>query len=272
MLSGVAAVLAVIGFGSTALPSLSVGGLDRRDTFPASDRVAPIAPTHRPVPAPASARIPEPPPPRAREAAGSEPRIREVRFRPAVATAGQDLRLQVEAWDPEGDPVTLQTEWIVDGRRIETSEAVLAHAEFARGSAIRARVRVRAGDGERKSALFSTDEIAVSNAPPVFTTFPGGFDATGTLVYPLSASDPDGDAELRFRLLEGPRGMRLEADGVLRWQPGPDQGGRHPVRLEVRDGHGGSDVQSFDLHVRRGRTPRPRAAEPEPRDGEPGPR
>ncbi len=263
MLSGVAAALAVIGFGSTALPSLTIGRLDHREAFPTAARIAPVAPPHAPMRHPVPARVPEPPPPRVRDVASLEPRIGEVRFRPAVATAGQDLRLQVEAWDPEGDPVTLQTEWIVDGRQIETSEPVLAHVEFARGSAIRARVRVRAGDGARESALFSTDEIAVSNAPPVFTTFPGGFDAAGTLVYPLAASDPDGDVELRFRLLEGPRGMHLEADGVLRWQPGPDQAGRHPVRLEVRDGHGGSDVQSFDLHVRRGRTPRPRAAEPE---------
>ena len=265
MLAGVMAVLAVLGFGS-ALPSLSGAMLDRRGTFPNTG--APAAPKARVAPRHARAAAPAlPAAPASDPSDGTEneaPRIGNVRFRPAVATVGQDLRLQVEAFDPEGDPVVLRTEWTVDGQEIETPEPVLPRSRFTRGSSIRA--RVRAGDGRHESTPFATHEIAVSNAPPVITTFPGGFDETGAFVYPLAAVDPDGDDHLRFRLLEGPPGMRLGADdAVLRWQPRADQVGRHAVRLEVSDGHGGASLQSFDLVARARGTGRARLAELAPR-------
>ena len=272
-LSGVMAVLAVLGFGSVALSSLSGGMVQRGETFPdgaAASRTAAsrrhVTPTRAGAAPPAPAPVPATAPSDDAHAdTNRAPEIADVQFRPAVATAGQDLRLQVEASDPEGDPLVLRTEWIVDGHRFETDTPVLPHTRFARGSRVRA--RVRAADGRHESSPFATDEIAVSNAAPLFTSFPGGFDGAGTFVYPLAAVDPDGDDDLHFRLLEGPRGMRIgPRDAVLRWEPAPGQSGLQPVRLEVRDGHGGRSLQSFDLYVHAHSGPASRLADLAPQD------
>jgi hypothetical protein len=153
-------------------------------------------------------------------------------------------------WDPDGDPVTVRTTWTVDGREVDTRIPVLERSLFSRGAHIQA--AVVALDGIHESQPFFTREIVVANAPPLMTTFPKGFDATGSFVYPMGAIDLDGDRGLEFHLIEGPPGMRIEAhDGTLTWRPGSDQGGRHSVRVEVRDGHGGRESQSFELDVRR---------------------
>ncbi len=180
---------------------------------------------------------------------GLPPRIESVSFRQGPVTASSDLRLEIHANDPDGDPVRLLTWWSINGRDLETAAPLLPQAHLRRGDMITA--RVVASDGGQESAPFLTEVVVVENAPPLITTFPAGFDAAGAFVYPIGAIDPDGDRSLEYHLIEGPDGMAIEPhEGTLTWLPGSDQNGRHTVRVEVRDGQGGVQHQVFDLYVR----------------------
>jgi hypothetical protein len=265
-LSGAIVLIVAAGFATAAFPSLVSRSIARPDPFASQPPRAPspLAPSvsaagpqarlpgEEDAPGAGPAGAPEDATSRVQRPGNRPPIVEAVRFASEVVTTRGDLRLQIQAWDPDGDPLTVHTHWQVDGRPLEATRPVLARSDFVRGSRLRA--TVVADDGSHQSEPFTTAEIVVANAPPTITTFPKGFDATGAFVYPLGAVDPDGDHRLEFLLLEGPRGMRIEAhEGTLTWRPRPDQAGSHRVHLEVRDGYGGSESQVFVLEVRPGR-------------------
>jgi fibronectin type 3 domain-containing protein len=67
-------------------------------------------------------------------------------------------------------------------------------------------------------------------------------------VYPAAASDPDVADVLRFALRSGPEGLTIDpATGAIRWTPAAI--GAFAVEIEVVDGRGGSDRQSFTIGV-----------------------
>jgi Putative Ig domain len=67
--------------------------------------------------------------------------------------------------------------------------------------------------------------------------------------YQVQAVDPDGDP-LTYRLVAGPKGMQIDpTTGLLTWNPDADQVGRYEIEVEVSDGRGGIDKQSFTLEV-----------------------
>ncbi len=244
---GVVAVLTTALLGSAVLGSVLIGGTSAAPP-PASALAAPSAPEFNPLEGP----IEEPalPPSEQPEVStGLPPRIESVSLGQGPATASRDLRLEIHASDPDGDPVRLLTWWSINGHELGTVAPLLAKAHLRRGDTISA--RVVAFDASHESAPFLTDVIVIENAPPLITTFPMGFDAAGGFVYPIGAVDPDGDHNLEYHLLEGPDGMAIEPhEGTLTWVPGADQKGRHTVRVEVRDGQGGVGQQEFDLQVR----------------------
>jgi hypothetical protein len=280
-LSGVMGLLAAIGFGTAALPSLLSGALLEPSAISAASRPRPF---HRertaaepaaalPAPEVAASRISTHSPSNLSPSSASHtnvshtkvshtkvlgienavPRVERVGFEHETLTASSDLRLRIHASDPDGDPFRIRTTWFVDGREVETDRPVLARSHFSRGSHVRA--SVVAIDHQGESRALATDEVVVSNAPPRITTFPTGFDATGSFAYALGATDPDGDRNLAFDLVSGPAGMRLDAhESIVTWRPSPRQTGTHLVHLEVRDGHGGLQSQAFEL-----RAPAPQA-------------
>lgn len=265
-LSGVIVLILAAGFATSAFPSLVSRSIARPDPFASQppripSALAPPVSAGGPegglsaageAPGTGPAGSAEAVPDRAPRPGNRPPIVEAVRFASDVVTTRGDLRLQIQAWDPDGDPLTVRTRWQLDGRPLEGTRPILARSDFVRGSRLRA--TVIADDGSHQSEPFTTPEIVVANAPPTITTFPKGFDATGAFVYPLGAVDPDGDHRLEFLLLEGPRGMRIEAhEGTLTWRPRADQAGSHRVHLEVRDGYGGSESQVFVLEVRPGR-------------------
>jgi len=172
----------------------------------------------------------------------------------APVTAANDLRLDVAATDADGDPVQVRARWTINDRALETEHPILPRAHIRRGDRIG--VVVVAHDGSSESAPFAVPAMAVDNADPAIFTFPSGFDASGAFVYAIGAVDPDGDADLQYRLVQGPAGMQVgPRDGSVRWLPSAHQTGMHAVEVEVRDGRGGSARQAFDLRVQRAPAP-----------------
>ena len=109
---------------------------------------------------------------------------------------------------------------------------------------------VVAHDGQESSEPLRSAPFTVANSAPQITSTPGAFDEDGTFRYAVLADDPDGDRALRYQLVAGPDGMRIDVvTGELTWTPMPDQAGSHPVAIEVGDRKGGISAQSFDIRV-----------------------
>jgi fibro-slime domain-containing protein/RHS repeat-associated protein len=74
-------------------------------------------------------------------------------------------------------------------------------------------------------------------------------DAGRQYTYDVAAIDADDD-ELTYSLVTGPAAMTIDADsGLIAWNPGPADIGSHSVTVEVSDGRGGIDSQSYVLNV-----------------------
>jgi hypothetical protein len=177
-------------------------------------------------------------------------------------TATHDIVANPTATDPDGDDLEYIYEWTINGDAAYSEEAVLPRDEFKRGDQIT--ISVRADDGSTESEPLESQPFEVVNALPAITSSPGAFDEAGSFRYQLAVTDPDGDRRLRYRLLEGPKGMAVDLlQGMVTWTPTDSQSGTHPVVLEVDDMAGGKVTQSFQVQVEiEGSAPANQANEP----------
>lgn len=76
-----------------------------------------------------------------------------------------------------------------------------------------------------------------------------GFTSSREYRYQVTAEDPDND-KLEFFLITSPAGMMIDAEsGLIKWVTTSVDVGVHPIEIEVRDGKGGVDRQSYNLTV-----------------------
>jgi len=163
-------------------------------------------------------------------------------------TANSDVSASPRATDPDGDSISFNYVWKVNGRNVGGNSPVLLSQHFKRGDEIR--ITVTASDAEASSPALSSDAIRVVNAPPRIVSVPGTFDDDGIFRYALKAEDLDGDRLFRYRLEKGPAGMKMDiVNGRLVWEPRQDQSGVHPVLVTVDDRSGGIGRQGFDVRV-----------------------
>ncbi|WP_163697194.1 putative Ig domain-containing protein [Adonisia turfae] len=109
-------------------------------------------------------------------------------------------------------------------------------------------LRVQDGNGGVDLQAF---QVTVSNnSAPVITSHPLGPTIANTLYqYDVDAEDADGDT-LTYSLLANPDGTTIdETSGLLSWTPNDNNFGDNFIRIQVTDGQGGIDTQSFTLPV-----------------------
>ena len=181
--------------------------------------------------------------------ANQPPSLRGVVFEPmGEVTSENGITASPHSFDPDGDDVTYQYLWTINGTRASTDTAVLSAGRFKRGDEIV--LEVVANDGEEDSEPLISDPISVANARPRIVSTPSGFGGD-SFSYILQVEDPDGDRALRFRLTKGPEGMTIDdISGKISWAPSSDQEGAHRVAVTVADSQGGEDTQHFELILR----------------------
>ena len=107
-----------------------------------------------------------------------------------------------------------------------------------------------ASDGAGTSRPQASPRWVLGNSPPLILSSPSPIGEDGVFRYRIAVDDPDGDMFFRYRLIEAPRGMKIDlADGSISWAPLPQQVGTHRVVLEVDDRHGAFSRQEFELGV-----------------------
>jgi len=166
---------------------------------------------------------------------------------PTPLQPGQAALAVAEATDADGDAVEIEFEWWVDDRRAGQGPSFDTSALRA-GEKLRA--RARASDGEDWGAFSESAALSPGNLAPQIVSAPGALGADGVFRYQLEAEDPEGDRNLRYELVTGPAGMRIdEVLGELTWTPEAEQAGTHPVELRVVDSAGSEAGQAFEITV-----------------------
>ncbi len=178
------------------------------------------------------------------------PLVQALYFAPDGEVApGQELTAAPRALDPDGDPLEYEFEWLLNGNLVrDAEEARFDTSKLKRGDRLQARVRV--SDGEAESPVAETMTLELANRAPRFAGLPAIVASDGVFGAALEAVDPDGDRNLRFRVLEGPKGLTVDAiTGQLRWRPSPEAVGTHPVEVAVGDSFGAENAMRFELTV-----------------------
>ncbi len=95
----------------------------------------------------------------------------------------------------------------------------------------------------------------VVNGPPMITSVPvTTVGAPATYVYDVDATDPDGD-NLTYNLIVAPTNMGIDPNsGLILWLTELSDVGSHPVTVQVSDGNGNFDQQSFTVDVQNSST------------------
>ncbi len=169
---------------------------------------------------------------------------------------GDVLTAVPEAIDPEGDHLEYAYQWRVNGSDAG-DERQFDTKSLHRGDKLT--VEVVANDGNSESAPRTLDEIELINSAPTIKQLPELKHQSGALTYQFEAEDAEGDRNLRFFLADAPDGMEIDSfSGLLTWRPGPEQAGKHLVKVGVKDSEG--DASQFEWEV----TVNAAAAEPAP--------
>jgi hypothetical protein len=180
-----------------------------------------------------------------------EPRITQLRIRPEKPTAMDSVVADVRTHDPEGSDVELLYRWLRNGVEMPGQEGpTLAAGSVRRGDRIQVGVTPRDARGNEGTEVLS-DVVRVENSPPQITSKPP-FSLAGTDVYEyaMQVEDPDGDRPLRFELVRGPSGMKIDlVTGRLIWQIPTQAIGNHDIEVLVTDPFGGEARQSYAVKV-----------------------
>jgi hypothetical protein len=176
------------------------------------------------------------------------PRISNLVIQPAGRiTAAGPITAVTTGDDPDGDPVSYEYTWTVNGDPSEERGPVFPDAELKRGDIVV--VSVIARDEQDESEPLASPPIEVMNAAPVIVSQPDLAGSDGVFAYRMTAKDPDGD-ELHYGLGKVPEGMTvLPESGEVSWTPREDQAGAHAVEIWVEDPQGARATQRFELTI-----------------------
>ena len=165
--------------------------------------------------------------------------------------------LQLEASDPDGDPLIFEAENLPEGTSFDTKTGLFTWRPTYEQSGMYPNVifRVIEETGSRLSAA-DTVKITVNHVNrlpdlPTLSNVTLPEDSLLTIQVP-EASDPDKEdaGKLQYRVENMPRGAQFDTTTrTFRWKPSFDQSGVYAVDFVVDDGSGGADRESITITV-----------------------
>ena len=175
-----------------------------------------------------------------------EPGIRSVLITPSGPRKGNDLSIESDVYDFDGDEVELLTDWFINDEKVGTG-SVLSGDKFKAGDKVYA--EVVPFDGVDKGIKSRTDLIIIQNTPPEIISSLSSI--TGReMNYQIEVRDVDGDP-VSLSLAVAPEGMRLEGDRLLWEAPKIENDTTFSVEFIAKDNRGGETKTSFDLRLSR---------------------
>lgn len=185
----------------------------------------------------------------------SAPQVTGLRLTPDTALGSDSIRALAQGTDVDGDELEYRYRWYVGGAQLGTEGPELPPNTLKRDDQVY--VEAAAFDGTDLGPWVQSDALRIGNSAPAITTQPGyTLDSDGFYQYAVNARDPDGDAPLRYELIEAPPGMSVDpASGVVRWNVPRDAAGRYTIELSVSDPYGASTLQRYSLDLSWGAPP-----------------
>ncbi|NES97429.1 MAG: hypothetical protein F6K32_19850, partial [Desertifilum sp. SIO1I2] len=163
-----------------------------------------------------------------------------------VGAVGELYRYNVAASDPEGQALTYQLiekpEWLT----INSTTGEITGTPPTTGTY---QVVVSATDalglgGAQRFFL----NVTANQAPTITSTPPQVATPNRPYRYDVRATDANGDP-LTYSLTLPPEGMTIDSLGRLVWRPQSQQVGNHAIEIIVKDTHGATATQQFNLNV-----------------------
>jgi len=177
------------------------------------------------------------------------PRINVLNVYPPNPVVGDEVKIDVKAFDKEGDNVSYTYQWWKNDEELdEYSNTLSVTEDFKRGDKIT--VKLVPDDGDRKGIPVEMF-VFIANSPPVVKPSAETFKFDGSVYsYQARAVDPDGDP-LVYSLKSAPPGMTInQENGLIQWNVPPDYKGKANIVIDINDGQGGEIMQSFTLEIR----------------------
>jgi hypothetical protein len=171
---------------------------------------------------------------------------------PTTGVVGEAYVFAPRVSDEDGDPIEVEARRLPPGARC--SDGACNSLTWTPASAGTFAFHLIATDDRGGSAELQWNVVVTDpspNARPVFSSTPVTRAAVGEeYTYRATARDADGD-DLAYSLSPiSPSQMDIDAaTGEILWTPTEDDVGTHTVVVQVSDGRGGSDLQSYQLEV-----------------------
>ena len=168
-----------------------------------------------------------------------------VSLLPELPRAGEQFQAVVRPLQDDSH-LYLDYQWLVNDQEIPDAKEGILNRPVVRGDKVSVRVTPSQGS---TTGIPVTVSRHVLNSPPIVESLSGtSFDGVQYRTH-LKASDPDKDP-LEFAILEGPKGMQIDSQGFITWQPAIKDMGRHKVVVSVKDGQEGELVYTYDFTLR----------------------
>lgn len=195
--------------------------------------------------APVQVSTPTPVPVKA-DSANRAPVVTAVILGPEAPKTNDTLEVKAEANDADGDAVTYQYQWYLNGERL-LGEIGQSYPESKTNHGDRLAVEVIPFDGKTQGAPQRSAELVIKNsAPELVSTLTAGSALDG---FKFDVTDADNDP-ITFSLEGAPPRMSIGPDGVLHWKPDPsDKAGDYDVKVVASDGQGASVSVRFPIHM-----------------------
>lgn len=177
------------------------------------------------------------------EIKNAPPEITRVKILPEIFKPGDNLNVEVSGNDIDGDEVSIAYEWTKNGEPAGNGKRL--ELPLKRGDKIS--VKITPFDGE----LYGPPVILhreIKNMPPMIIEDKKLHFDGKACTYQINATDPDGDT-LTYTLKQAPEGMVLDKTGLITWKVNEKDNDRHPVTVQVTDGHGGEALYNFDVTI-----------------------
>lgn len=155
----------------------------------------------------------------------------------------QPYSYQVIASDPENHDLEYELTVSPAGSTIDTN-GLMTWTSLGEGTYP---VTIIVTDEYGASDSQSYDLIVTANRAPVIQSFPlSSAEQDYSYSYQVVATDVDGDS-ISYQLNNPVAGMAIDMNGLITWTP--EAAGSFQVEIEVNDGVGGTDTQTFPLEV-----------------------
>jgi hypothetical protein len=195
------------------------------------------------------------------------PKVVGAKIVPDPAYANRDLKVEVNAEDPEKDLIELKYQWIkfMGEGPVRTAvnlegetDPTLSHDKFVHGDVVAVRITPFDWKGA-EGQMYQTKLLVIRNSPPEIISLPPENISGPLFTYPVKVKDMDNDP-ITLSLCESvPKGMTINpTTGLITWAIPPGVTGTFSVTVNGDDGHGGTCYQKLNLTL---------TAPPKPKEG-----